>query len=246
MIRIVGTYISPYVRKVLACLHLKDLAYEIDPLVPFYGNEEFARISPVRRIPVLMDGDLTLADSTVICEYLDEAYGGAPLYPADPARRARARWLEEYADSRLGEALIWGLFNQRVINRFVWNQPPDEGRLARALEQDVPELLDYLEGEVPADGFLFGSIAVADVAIAAFFRNAAFAGFGIDSARWPLTARFVARVLDQPALTRLRPFEELCMRTPIAGHHEALAAAGAPVSTETFATPTPRRGILRT
>jgi glutathione S-transferase len=245
MIRIVGTYISPYVRKVLACLHLKGLDYEIDPLVPFFGNEEFSRISPVRRIPVLLDGAVTLADSTVICEYLDEAYGGAPLYPAGAAPRARARWLEEYADSRLGEALIWGLFNQRVINRFVWGQGADEARLARTLEHDVPELLDYLEGQVPADGFLFGPVAVADLAIAAFFRNAAFAGFAIDGGRWPLTGRFIGRVLDHPALARLRPFEELCMRTPIARHREALAAAGAPVSAETFATSTPRRGILR-
>lgn len=245
MIRIVGTYISPYVRKVLACLHLKGLAYEIDPIVPFYGNDAFSRISPVRRIPVLIDDAVTLADSTVICEYLEDAYGGPSLYPAGAAPRARARWLEEYADSRLGEALIWGLFNQRVINRFVWNRPPDETRLAQSLERDVPELLDYLEGQVPADGFLFGPVSVADIAIAAFFRNASFAGFAIDGGRWPVTMAFVDRVLELPALAQLRPFEELCMRTPIPRHREALAAAGAPVSAETFATPTPRRGILR-
>jgi len=246
MIRIVGTYISPYVRKVLACLHLKGLAYEIDPIVPFYGNDAFSRISPVRRIPVLIDGAVTLADSTVICEYLEEAYSGPSLYPDGAVRRARARWLEEYADSRLGEALIWGLFNQRVINRFVWNRAPDEARLAETLERDVPELLDYLEEQVPADGLLFGPVSVADVAIAAFFRNAAFAGFAIDDGRWPLTAAFVDRVLELPALAQLRPFEELCMRTPIPRHREALAAAGAPVSAETFATPSPRHGILRT
>lgn len=32
MIRSVGSYVSPYVRKVLACLNLKGLAYEIDPI----------------------------------------------------------------------------------------------------------------------------------------------------------------------------------------------------------------------
>src|SRR3546814_6455128 len=48
--RIIGSYVSPYVRKVLACLHLKGLAYEIDPITPFYGNEEFGRLSPLRGI----------------------------------------------------------------------------------------------------------------------------------------------------------------------------------------------------
>jgi len=58
-IRVVGSYLSPYVRKVLALLHLKGLAYEIDPVVPFFGNAEFSRLSPLRRVPVLIDGDVT-------------------------------------------------------------------------------------------------------------------------------------------------------------------------------------------
>jgi glutathione S-transferase len=37
-VRIVGSYLSPYVRKVLACLDLKGLAYEIDPIAPFFGT----------------------------------------------------------------------------------------------------------------------------------------------------------------------------------------------------------------
>jgi glutathione S-transferase len=61
---IVGSYLSPYVRKVLVCLDIKGVAYRIDPIVPFYGNDEFARISPVRRVPVLVDDCVTLADSS--------------------------------------------------------------------------------------------------------------------------------------------------------------------------------------
>ena len=52
-VTIIGSYISPYVRKVLVCLHLKGIAYEIDPIVPFFGDERFSRLSPLRRIPVL-------------------------------------------------------------------------------------------------------------------------------------------------------------------------------------------------
>ena len=39
---IVGSYLSPYVRKVLACLEIKGIAYEVDPIVPFYGNDELS------------------------------------------------------------------------------------------------------------------------------------------------------------------------------------------------------------
>ena len=54
---IVGSFVSPYVRKVLACCNIKGLAYTVDPITPFFGNDEFERLSPLRRIPVLMDGD---------------------------------------------------------------------------------------------------------------------------------------------------------------------------------------------
>jgi glutathione S-transferase len=92
-VRIIGSYLSPYVRKVLVSLQLKGLAYEIDPIVPFFGDERFARLSPVRRIPVLIDERVTLCDSTVICEYLDECHPAPALLPRDPAARARrAGW----------------------------------------------------------------------------------------------------------------------------------------------------------
>ena len=38
MIRIIGSFVSPYVRKVLACMNLKGLAYEVDPITPFSGT----------------------------------------------------------------------------------------------------------------------------------------------------------------------------------------------------------------
>lgn len=242
--RIVGSYLSPYVRKVLVCLDIKGIAYEIDPIVPFYGNDEFARLSPVRRIPVLIDDSVTLVDSSVICEYLDERYPEPSLFPKGPQLRARARWLEEFADTRMGEVFIWRLFNQLVIRRFVWGETPDEQVLRKTREEDIPQVLDYLEGELPPAGFLFGAICLADIAVASFFRNASFARFSIDAGRWPTTASFVARVLNHASFAKLRPFEELLLRTPIANHRAALKDAGAPISADTLGASVPRRGML--
>src|SRR6476660_4012432 len=129
---IIGSFVSPYVRKVLACINLKRLSYEVDPITPFFGNDEFERLSPLRRIPVLIDGDLSVSDSSVICAYLDEAYPDRPLLPADPKNRARSRWFEEYADTRLGDVFIWALFYQKVVRPMVWNEPTDHERVRRA------------------------------------------------------------------------------------------------------------------
>jgi glutathione S-transferase len=241
---VIGSYLSPYVRKVLVCLDIKGIPYRIDPIVPFHGNDEFARLSPVRRIPVLIDDAVTLADSTVICEYLEERYPEPPLFPSGPQPRARARWLEEFADTRMGEVFIWHLFNQFVIRRFVWAEAPDDRLVRKALDEEIPQILEYLERELPPSGFLFPAISVADIALASFFRNAALARYTIDATRWPVTASFVARVLDHPGFAALRPLEELLLRTPIPKHREALRAAGAPISDRTLGTSVARRGTI--
>ncbi len=243
-LKIVGNYLSPYVRKVLACLHVKGLAYSIDPIVPFYGDDAFTELSPLRRIPVLIDDRVTLTDSSVICQYLEDRYPAPALYPVDVADRARARWLEEFADTRMGDVFIWRLYNQLVIRRFVWNQPVDQALVDRTLADDLPEVLGYLERCAPGDGFLFGALSIADVSIASFFRNTAIARVSIDATRWPRTVAWVERVLAEDCFQRLVPFEKLSAKTPIPNQREALAAAGAPITAETHFTATPRKGPM--
>src|SRR5262245_39659745 len=157
-VRIVGSYVSPYVRKVLVCLHLKGVPYEIDPIVPFMGGDAFSTLSPLRRIPVLIDDRVTLADSSVICQYLEDRHPEPALYPRDVADRAHARWLEEFADTRMGDVFIWRLFNEVTIKPYVWGKETDTELVARTLAEDVPEVLDYLEREAPAEGFRFGAL----------------------------------------------------------------------------------------
>ncbi len=243
--RIIGSYLSPYVRKVLVCLALKGVPYEIDPIVPFMGDDRFSQLSPIRRIPVLLDERVTLSDSSVICQYLEERYPDPALYPDDIADRARARWLEEFADSRMGEVFIWRLFNQVAINPFVWGEPTDAAILEKTLQEDIPHVLEYLETQVPAEGFIFGSVSIADISVASFFRNAAFARFRVDAGRWPRTAAFVDRVLALDGFTALAPLEDRLIRTPIPQHRAALTELGAPLTEETYGTLTPRRGMMR-
>ncbi len=244
-LRIIGSFVSPYVRKVLACLELKGLAYEVDPITPFFGGDEFEQLSPLRRIPVLIDGDLALSDSSVICAWLDEAHPDRPLLPASPADRARAPWLEEYADTRLGELFIWSLFYQRRVRPMVWGEPSDEERVGKAIAEHIPKVMDYLEQEVPANGFLFGDIGLADIALASFFRNAAYADWSIDQQRWPKVARFVGDTLAHPCIDTLLPFETVQLSADIKGRRRALLDAGAPLTAETLGTREPRRGMVK-
>lgn len=245
MIRIVGSFVSPYVRKVLACLNLKGVPYEVDPITPFFGNDEFERLSPLRRIPVLIDGDFSISDSSVICAYLDDVYEGHPLWPAEAKQRARARWFEEFADSRLGDLFIWGLFYQKIVHPLVWGEPGDQERIAKSINEEIPAALDYLEPQLPAEGFLFGGIGVADIAIASFFRNGAYAGFETDAKRWPRTTAFVERTLAHACFADLLRFEDVQRSVEIKGRRQALLDAGAPLTHDTMGLREPRRGLMR-
>ena len=243
-ILIVGSYLSPYVRKVLACLEVKGMAYEVDHIVPFFGDDRFSTLSPLRRIPVLVDGDLVLSDSSVICQYLEDRQPTPALFPVDIADRARARWLEEFADTRMADVFIWRYFNQIAIRPSVWGEKGDREMVERTLKEEIPAVLNYLEAEAPVDGFRFGALSIADVAIAAYFRNAAFVRFKIDATRWPRTAAWIDRTLASPALAKLARIEDAVLRVPIAQQRDALKAMGAPISAETYAGNAPRRGIM--
>lgn len=207
---IIGSPLSPYVRKVLVCLELKGIPYRIDPIAPFVGNEEFSRLSPLRRIPVLLDGDLVLNDSTVICEYLQDRLPEVSLYPAGAVQRARARWLEEYADSQLGDVIVWRMFFQKGVRRFLFNEGTDEDVVRKAREEELPVALDYLEAQLPEQGWVFGELSIADISLGAFFRNAVFVRYQVDAGRWPRVAALLERTWALPAFARWRRTRTRC------------------------------------
>ena len=242
---IIGNYLSPYVRKVLVCLELKGIPYRIDPIAPFVGNEAFSRLSPLRRIPVLIDGDLVLNDSTVICEYLQDRFPDVSLYPVDPVRRAKARWLEEYADSYLGDVIVWRMFFQKGVRRFLFNEGTDEDVVRRAREEELPLGLDYLEAQLPEEGWLFGELSIADISIASFFRNAVFVRYQVDAAHWPRMAAFLDRAWALPAFRTLSVYEDSMLRTPLPEQRDLLAAMGAPLTETTYGNASPRYGLMR-
>ncbi|MBK6739649.1 MAG: glutathione S-transferase family protein [Haliea sp.] len=210
MMRLHGASGSPFVRKVQVALALKGLPYEQIQQLPFTRDAEYRKINPLGKIPTLQDGDLTICDSTVICEYLEEAYPQAPLYPANPADRARARWLEELGGSRVAE-LAAGIFFQRFMRPMVLKQEPDEELVAKIIDRQLPPLLDYLEAEVPAQGFIFGAFMMADMSLMSPFVNAAYAGYAVDAQRWPIFTDFIARVKAHPVVSEVLAAEAATM-----------------------------------
>ena len=200
MIQIHGVHGSPFVRKVFVALELKGVEYEIVPQMPFSGDQEYLKLNPLGKVPTLVDGDFVLGDSKVICRYLESAYPEPALYPDDVKERAMADWYEDLCGGRVAE-LAAGIFFQRFMRPFAFKQEPDEELVAKITEKQLPPMLDYLEGQLPADGFVFGEFTLADMAIISPFINASYAGYDVDSTRWPNMAGLIDRVTALPAVT---------------------------------------------
>ena len=244
-VTIIGSPISPYVRKILAILALKKVDYEIDPIVAFYTDDRFTKINPLRRIPVLIDGDTTVVDSSVIAAFLEDKYPEPSILQGSPESRAKARWLEEFADTRMGDVFLWRVFNAVVLKPSVWGEERDLDAYRATLAGPVVEVMDYLESVAPADGFLFGDIGLGDLSIAVMFRNMLYARWTPDEGRWPKTAAWVARCDAHPALAPFNVWADAMIKTPVPLQRGKAAELGLPLTAESLlADAPPRRGPM--
>ncbi len=203
MATLYGAGLSPFVRKVRVLLAEKGVAYEHDPVVPFNVSAEYKAISPLGKIPAYRDERGPLSDSSVICSYLERRHPTPALYPSDPYDCARALWFEEYGDSALVAVTGAKIFFPRVVGPAFFNQPTDEAAVSKAINEDLPPLLDYLESQLTGDWLVGSQFSIADIGIGTHFVNARLAGVSIDTARWPKLARYVARVHERPSFKKL-------------------------------------------
>jgi glutathione S-transferase len=193
-----GAPVSPFVRKVRVALAEKNIPYELKPVLPGSDDPQFRRLSPLGKVPAFSDDQVGLADSSVICAYLDKRYPAPALLPAEPATYACALWLEEYADSVLFHICTEGVFFERIVKVHMRGVPADEATVAAALAR-LPGACDYLETQC-VEGALGGaSLTLGDIAVATQFVNLGYGGEQVDAARWPRLAQFLQRTLARPS-----------------------------------------------
>ena len=203
-----GVSPSPFVRKVRVAMIEKELPYELEPVMPGNVPDSFRKISPLAKVPVYQDGEFSLPDSSVIIAFLERQYPEPPLYPSDARELGRALWFEEYADTKIVDA-IGPVFSQRFIQRVLFKQESDEAIVAEQMQVIVPPVFDYLDSEAPAQGWMVGeAFGVADIALGTTFVQLRHGGESIDPARWPRLAAYADRVLARESFASLVAEEE--------------------------------------
>lgn len=127
-------------------------------------HPEVLRVNPKRQVPVLLDGDVEIFDSTQIFEYLEHRYPEPPLWPASPAARARARQLELASDE---------VFFPHVIRLMGMRATPDPVERPEWIQarEGIEAYYSKTEALLAGRDWLAGEYSYADIAfyMAQFF-----------------------------------------------------------------------------
>jgi glutathione S-transferase len=162
--------LSLFSRKVEIALREKGLPFE-RVLVPFTQTAGYSpkhpdvlAANPKGQVPVLLDGDLTLYDSTVILEYLEDAYPDPPLYPRSPEERARCRLYDLFADEIMLVPLRALMFRTEPPTGDAERRGANEER-AREAETVLAGHFADLDRALRGRSYLCGSLSAADIAV---------------------------------------------------------------------------------
>ena len=198
-----GSTMSPFVRKVAAYAAEKGIALELKPTGAPDHSTGFLEASPFRKMPAFSDADYHLADSSAIIHYLEARFPEPSLIPADPRERGKVIWFEEFADTMLCGCGGKLFYNRIVAPRFL-GRPGDLDAADAAERDELPPLLDYLEGSIPESGYLVGGrLTLADIAVAGPFANFRHCGVDIDPLQYARVTAYVEGILTRPSFAPL-------------------------------------------
>ncbi|MBM5799558.1 MAG: glutathione S-transferase family protein [Cyanobacteria bacterium K_DeepCast_35m_m2_023] len=217
---------SPFCDKVRMVLAAKGLSYDVVEVTPGFGQISLFRLSGQRQVPVLVDGETVVADSTAIALHLEQHYPQPSLQPTQPELRARAMLLEDWADTALASAVRSALLQAAAaepelraallpaatpapLKQLVAAVPAGLGQWADTLgetllglgeRQQLQRSLEHLQQLVNTQPFLVGtSLSLADLAVVAQLSLLRFPpGWGE-----PLAGRAVPGLGDSPLLDGL-------------------------------------------
>ncbi len=171
-------------------LEAKKIAYRVIEISPGIGQIAIFRLSGQRQVPVLVDGNTVISDSSRIIRYIEKLHPEPKLIPDDPKEAALVNLFEDWADTTLANAARNSLIKAAIKDSNLINAllPKESPKLVRNLVNTIPTKIIgdlselFNEGEeinlfnslkelktlIESNNFLVGSnISFADIAVAA-------------------------------------------------------------------------------
>lgn len=161
-------WLHPFSRKVRVTLAEKKLDFELQIEKIWERRTEFLALNPAGDVPVLIEKDgTTLANSQVICEYLEEVYPEVNLLGHDPVQRAETRRLVSWFDVKFNREVTDNLIGEKLMKQFLKTGEP-HAPAVRAGHANIHYHLDYIGFLTEKRKWLAGdNFSLADIAAAA-------------------------------------------------------------------------------
>lgn len=173
--------LCPFSRKVRLLLGEKGVGYELVRESPWRRRDEYIDLNPTGRTPIIRDAtrDITLIDSTAICEYFEETVDAKPMISGTAANRAEIRRLVAWFDEQFYGDVVAPMMHERMRKRLIHRQPP-EAKILREAMKLANTHLDYIDYLIDNRSWLAGAtLSLADLTAAAHISVADYLG-GID------------------------------------------------------------------
>ncbi len=191
--------LSPYARKVRLVLAEKRLPFELRPEKVWERRPEYLEMNAAGTVPTLIeDNSLIIPDSTVICEYLDEAYPDSSLMGHTLEERIEVRRLAAWFDGKFAAEVTANLYGEKHLRRLTGRGNPDPAAI-RTGYIAMRYHLDYIGWLAETRKWLAGSmLSLADFAAAAHLSTLDFLGEVDWSVSLP-TKEWYARMKSRPS-----------------------------------------------
>lgn len=196
--------LCPFSRKVRLFLGEFRLDFQgiIEPV--WKEREEFLELNPAGQVPVLVDlNNRAISDSTVICEYLDEAYGEErPLIGETVLKRAEIRQISAWFDGKFNMQVTRNLVYEKAFKRAFGQGGPDSQAM-RLGNQCLNHSLEYMTFLLERRHWLAGdTFSLADITGAAHLSSLDFIGH-MNWEKFPDVKEWYGRIKSRPSMRPL-------------------------------------------
>ncbi|MFN3209472.1 MAG: glutathione S-transferase family protein [Roseovarius sp.] len=194
--------LSPFCRKVRLCLAEKRIECELVEERYWEADPDFLRRNPAGKVPVLRLDGMTLAESTPICEYLEDKYPEPALMPKAHDGRYEVRRLVAWFDDKFHHEVTSKLLYERVNKKVMGKGFPDSTNV-KAGAKAVKFHLDYMAWLLDRRRWLAGDVmTLADFAAAAHLSSLDYIS-DVDWNRSDVVKDWYAKIKSRPAFRNI-------------------------------------------